>query len=246
MKRANTGPKNRLKAEPSDAGGQSGVTPPPARRIRLLVAEDHPVVRKGIIAFLSHHPAVEVVGEAKDGQEALNKAKELTPDVILMDIDMPRVNGLVATELLRKEQPQVKVLILSGQPNARYVLRILQSGARGYIAKEASAEELAQAVQTVADGGTCFGPEVARYALDQMVRQSGDAASGGQLTDREREILVLIAEGLYNKEVGARLNISTRTVETHRERIMRKLDIHSTAGLTKYAIANGLITIPTT
>jgi two-component system nitrate/nitrite response regulator NarL len=245
MKRANTGPKNRLKAEPSDNCGQSGVTLPPAKRIRLLVAEDHPVVRKGIIAFLSKHPGVEVLGEAKDGQEALNKAKELTPDVILMDIDMPRVNGLAVTELLRKDLPQVKVLILSGQPSTRYVLRIVQSGARGYIAKEASAEELFKAVQTVADGGTCFGPEVAKFALDQIVRQSGDGAGAAQLTDREREILVLIAEGLYNKEVGARLNISTRTVETHRERIMRKLGVHSTAGLTKYAVANGLITLPT-
>lgn len=212
----------------------------------MLVAEDHPVVRKGIIAFLTQHPGVEVLGEAKDGQEALSKAKELTPDVILMDIDMPRLNGLAATELLRQELPQTKVLILSGQPGTRYVLRILQSGARGYIPKEASAHELFQAVETVAGGGTCFGPEVAKFALDQMVRQSGDTSGGGQLTDREREILVLIAEGLYNKEVGARLNISTRTVETHRERIMRKLDIHSTAGLTKYAIANGLITMPMT
>src|SRR5690348_10513264 len=152
MKRASSGPKNRLKADPSDNGAQPAVTPPPTRRIRLLVAEDHPVVRKGIIAFLSNHPGVEVLGEAKDGQEALNKAKELTPDVILMDIDMPRVNGLAATELLRKDLPQVKVLILSGQPSTRYVLRIVQSGARGYIAKEASAAELFQAVQTVAGG----------------------------------------------------------------------------------------------
>lgn len=216
----------------------------PAKRIKLLVAEDHPVVRKGIIAFLTQHPGVEVLGEAKDGQEAVNKAKELTPDVILMDIDMPRLNGLAATEILRQELPQTKVLFLSGQPGTRYVLRILQSGARGYIPKEASAQELFQAVETVAGGGTCFGPEVAKFALDQMVRQSGDASGGGQLTDREREILVLIAEGLYNKEVGARLNISTRTVETHRERIMRKLDIHSTAGLTKYAVAKGFITMP--
>ena len=212
----------------------------------MLVAEDHPVVRKGITAFLSQHEGIEVLGEAKDGQEAVAKAKEWTPDVILMDIDMPRLNGLAATELLRKELPQVKVLVLSGQPSTRYVLRILNSGARGYIPKEASSQELFRAVETVAGGGTCFGPEVARFALDQMVRQGGGDSGGAPLTDREREILVLIAEGLYNKEVGARLNISTRTVETHRERIMRKLDIHSTAGLTKYAVANGLITLPTT
>lgn len=246
MKRTSSISKTRSKASPPGDASAPPAKTLPTKRIRLLVAEDHPVVRKGIIAFLTQHPGVEVLGEAKDGQEALSKAKELTPDVILMDIDMPRLNGLAVTELLRQELPQTKVLILSGQPGTRYVLRILQSGARGYIPKEASAHELFQAVETVAGGGTCFGPEVAKFALDQMVRQSGDTSGGGQLTDREREILVLIAEGLYNKEVGARLNISTRTVETHRERIMRKLDIHSTAGLTKYAIANGLITMPMT
>jgi len=246
MKRTSVSPKNRLKPEPSADGSRAAAHLVPAKRIRLLVAEDHPVVRKGISSFLSQHAGIEVLGEAKDGQEAVARAKEWTPDVILMDIDMPRLNGLAATELLRKELPQVKVLILSGQPSTRYVMRIIQSGARGYIPKEASSEELCKAVETVASGGTCFGPEMATVALDQMVRHGGDASGGGQLTDREREILVLIAEGLYNKEVGARLNISTRTVETHRERIMRKLNVHSTAGLTKYAIANGLITLPTT
>ncbi len=243
MKAPVAGPKNRQKAAGSDEGNRSSESQPAAKQIRVLLAEDHPVVRRGIISILSQHPEMQVLGEAKDGQEAVDWARELTPDVIIMDIDMPRLNGLAATELLRKELPQVKVLLLSGQPGTRFVLRIVQSGARGYIPKEASAQELFQAVETVARGGTCFGPEVARFALDQMVRQSGDPLNA-HLSDREREILVLIAEGLYNKEIGARLNISTRTVETHRERIMRKLDIHSTAGLTKYAISSGLITLP--
>jgi two-component system nitrate/nitrite response regulator NarL len=244
MKTPAAGARNRQKSASSNDRNRSGESHPTARQIRVLLAEDHPVVRKGIIAILSQHPDVQVLGEAKDGQEALSRARELTPDVILMDIDMPRLHGLEATELLRKELPQVKVLLLSGQPSTRYVMRIIQSGARGYVPKEASAQELFQAVETVAAGRTCFGPEVAKFALDQIVRQSGDAIDR-QLSDREREILVLIAEGLYNKEIGVRLNISTRTVETHRERIIRKLDIHSTAGLTKYAVANGLITLPT-
>jgi two-component system nitrate/nitrite response regulator NarL len=212
-------------------------------RIRLLLAEDHPVVRKGIASFLSHDPGLEVLGEAKDGNEALAKTRELTPDVVIMDIDMPGLNGLAVTEILRKELPEVKVLILSAHKSTQYVMRILSSGARGYIAKEASAKELLDAVETVASGGTAFGPEVARLALDQLVRR-GDGSEAPRLTDREREILIQIAEGLYNKEIAARLNISTRTVETHRERIMRKLDVHSTAGLTKYAVVNGLITLP--
>lgn len=200
-------------------------------------------MRKGIAAFLAQEPGLQVLDEAKDGKEALSKTRELTPDVVLMDIDMPQLNGLDATEILRKELPGVKVLVLSGHKGSQYVMRILQSGARGYIQKDASAQELLQAVMAVARGDTYFGPEVARLALNQLVR-SGNGSEGPSLTAREREILVMIAEGLYNKEIAARLNISTRTVETHRERIMRKLDIHSTAGLTKYAVANGLITLP--
>lgn len=223
--------------------GHTGAPQPSSRAIRVLLAEDHPVVRKGIIAFLSNHAELNVLGEAKDGNEALAKARELAPDVVLMDIDMPGLNGLEATEILRKELPRVNVLILSAYKGGQYVMRIVQSGARGYILKDASGQEMLQAVQAVARGETYFGPDVARLALNQLVR-SGSGTEGPRLTDRERQILVLIAEGLYNKEIGARLDISTRTVETHRERIMRKLDIHSTAGLTQYAVANGLITIP--
>ncbi len=237
MTRAATIPNKRTKP-----AAQKEESPGPAR-IRVLLAEDHPVVRKGNLAFLAQEPAFQVLAEARDGKEALSKSKELTPDVILMDIDMPQLNGLDATEILRKEMPSVKVLVLSGHKGSQYVMRILQSGARGYIQKDASAEDLVRAVMTVARGETYFGPEVARLALNQLVRSS-NGSEGPQLTSREKEILVMIAEGLYNKEVAARLNISTRTVETHRERIMRKLDIHSTAGLTKYAIANGLITLP--
>lgn len=244
MKRAASASAKKNKPAPSPSPGSASPVSPPKPRIRVLLAEDHPVVRKGIISFLAQSPHLEVLGEAKDGQEAVNKARELAPDVILMDIDMPQMNGLSATEILRRELPRVRVLILSGHPSTRFVRRILHSGARGYIAKDASGQQMLEAIETVAAGGTVFGPEVARFALDQLMGKNAGGASDDVLSDREREVLIYIAEGLYNKEIAARLNISTRTIETHRERIMKKLDVHSTAGLTKFAIAHGLVTLP--
>ena len=186
------------------------------------------------------------MGEAGDGREALAKAKELLPDLVLMDIDMPQMNGLAATELLRRELPQVKVLILSMHTTTDYVLRILESGARGYVLKGASPEELVNAVETVSAGQPFFSPEVARVALNQFVRGSGQGARSADVTRREREVLTQIAEGLSNKEIACHLGVGVRTVETHRERIMRKLNIHSVAGLTKFAIAKGLVALPHT
>ncbi|HEV2209065.1 MAG TPA: response regulator transcription factor [Verrucomicrobiae bacterium] len=213
-------------------------------RVRLLFAEDHPVVRKGILAFLESQPTLEIVGEAKDGKEALRKAHELSPDLLLMDMDMPQLNGLAVTEILHKELPKIKVLLLSGHSGARFVLRILQAGARGYLLKEASAQDMVNAIQVVAAGGTCFGPEFAQVALTQLVRKNTNPEAADELTEREREVLVLIADGLYNKEIADRLGVSTRTVETHRENLMNKLKIHSTAGLIRFAVANGLVLLP--
>ncbi len=213
------------------------------KTIRLLLVDDHPVVRKGIRMCLSRSSNLDIVGEAANGQEALSKTKELNPDMVLMDIDMPKMSGLAVTELLRKERPEVKVLILSMHDNTEYVMRILQSGARGYVLKEASPEELVQAIETVNAGEAFFSPDVARVALNQFV-QGADKNADNQLTGREEEVLVQIAEGLSNKEIAARLEVGVRTVETHRERIMRKLNIHSVAGLTKYAIAKGLVHLP--
>ena len=184
-----------------------------------------------------------IVGEAADGIEAVRKARELSPDIILMDIDMPHMDGLAVTEVLRKELPNVKVLILSMYSTTDYVLRIIQSGARGYILKEATPEELLKAIETVDAGESFFSPDIARVALNQYVRGPGEGPTPAQLTNREREVLVQIAEGLSNKEIASHLGVGVRTVETHRERIMRKLNIHSVAGLTKFAISKGLISL---
>jgi two-component system nitrate/nitrite response regulator NarL len=212
--------------------------------IRLLLVDDHPVVRRGLSSCLALSEQVQVIGEAVDGREAIQKAKDLTPDIVLMDIDMPQINGLTATEMMRRENPNLKVLILSMHHHPEYVLRILQSGARGYVLKEASPEELLRAIETVHKGETFFSSDVARIALNQFVQGPGEGPRATQLSNRESEVLVAIAEGLSNKEIACRLGVGVRTVETHRERIMRKLNIHSVAGLTKFAIAKGLITLP--
>jgi len=211
-------------------------------RIKLLVVDDHPVVRQGICACLARRENLEIVGEAADGCEALQKARELQPDIILMDINMPHMDGLAVTEVLGKEQPQIKVLILSMHTNTDCVLRIIKAGARGYILKEAPMDDLVGAIETVNAGEAYFSPDVARVALNQFVRGNGENPAI-QLTSREREVLIQVADGRCNKEIASRLGVGVRTVETHRERIMRKLDIHSVAGLTKFAVAKGLVSI---
>lgn len=214
------------------------------QQIRLLIVDDHPVVRRGIRMSLDQSVTIQIVGEASDGREALSLARELKPDVVLMDIDMPQMNGLAVTDLLRREMPDVKVLILSTYSNSDYVMRIIQCGARGFVLKEAAAEEVVHAIEAVQSGATHFSPDVARIALNQVVRGGNDSSNPlGKLTNREREVLLYIAEGFSNKEIACQLNIGVRTVETHRERIMRKLDIHSVAGLTRFAIAQGMVSL---
>lgn len=228
-KRHESGPSANLKVS---AGKQ---------KIRVLIADDHPVVRKGLQSCLSRQDRLKVVGEAADGEEALQKALELGPDVVLMDISMPRKDGLAVTQVLRKQAPQIKILVLSVHSNKDYIFRIIQAGAHGYVSKEASPDELLRAIESVCGGETFFSPEMAQAAIHQLVSNGGKPEPFAQLTSRERQVLVLIAEGQSNKEIANRLGIGVRTIETHRERIMRRLDIHSVAGLTKFAIANGLV-----
>ena len=213
----------------------------PSTTIRVLIADDHPVVRQGLTCCFSSNSQVRVVAEAADGQEVLRKVKEVRPDVVLMDIDMPKLDGLAATQVLRREHPKVKVLVLSTQRHPEYVLRILKSGASGFVDKDASPEELVTAIKEVEAGHTFFSADVARLALNDLNKRGTEPTGSAMLSDREREVLIAIADGLSNKETAGRLGIGVRTIETHRERIMRKLNIHNVAGLTRFAIANGLI-----
>lgn len=213
------------------------------RKIKVLVADDHPVVRKGLGSCLSNRANIKLVGEASDGVEAIRLVKELEPDVLLMDIDMPQKDGLVVTEELRKMFPKVKVLILSSHSQREYVLRIIRAGARGYVLKDTPPDELARAIEAIDSGEAFFSPTVAKIALNQYVDEADTEAPLAKLSDRERQVLALIASGKSNKEIAVALNIGVRTTETHRERIMRKLDVHSVAGLTKFAIANGIVSL---
>src|SRR5581483_10518339 len=209
-------------------------------KIRLLLADDHPVVRAGIRSYLANNEHMEIVGEAGDGNEAISKVRELHPDVVFMDTYMPHMNGLEAAKLLNQQVPGIKVIMHCVHNSHECVLQMIRSGARGYVMKTAQPEELAAAIERVNKGDTYYNSEVARIALDEHTRNSrkrGRRATP-DLSERELEVLAGIAEGKSNREIGDELGIGVRTIETHRERIMQKLQIHNVAGLIKFAIAS--------
>jgi len=214
-------------------------------KIRLLLADDHPVVRQGIRSCLTASPHVQVVAEAVDGREAVAKVREFLPDVVLMDVEMPGMGGLEATRLIRKDFPDVRVLILSMEMRKQEVLEIINSGAHGYVLKGVSLEELVRAIEAVHSGRAFFSPDISEIVLNQYVAEAraGESTAASKLTDRELQVLALIAEGKSNKEMASALDLGVRTVETHRERVMEKLNIHTVAGLTKYAISHGIAKI---
>jgi two-component system nitrate/nitrite response regulator NarL len=214
-------------------------------KIRVLLVDDHPFVLQGIRASLLARKQFEIVGEAVNGKEAIEKAKELAPDVIVMDLTMPVMNGVDATRALRKCLPEVKVLMLTMHQRLEVTAQIADSGARGYVSKSTPSSELVRAIETVHNGETYF-KSGAAAATTKALAQTADnssPATGTELSLREREVLALIAEGMSNKEAAAWLDVSVRTVEKHRERIMNKLNLHSIVELTKYAIANGIVQI---
>jgi DNA-binding NarL/FixJ family response regulator len=217
--------------------------------IRVLLADDHELVRAGIRALLQNIPGIEVVAEADDGREALRGIAALKPDVVLMDIAMPGLNGLEAAGRAAKEFPHVRVVILSMHASEDYVLQALRAGAAGYLLKGARTAELELAVTSVARGEIYLSPAASKHVVLEYIQRANGAAPDGEaealpserLTPRQREILQLIAEGHTSKEIAQQLNISTKTVEMHRTQIMDRLDIRDIAGLVRYAIRAGLV-----
>jgi DNA-binding NarL/FixJ family response regulator len=216
--------------------------------IRVLLADDHALVRAGIRALLQNLAGIEVVAEADDGREALRLIAELRPDVVLMDIAMPGLNGLDTTARVTKEFPQVRVIMLSMHANEEYVLQALRSGAAGYLLKGARLPELELAVTSVARGETYLSPAASKHVVSGYVQRASrgghseaDARPAERLTPRQREILQLIAEGATTKEIAQHLQISVKTVEMHRAQLMERIGIHDVAGLVRYALRIGLI-----
>jgi two-component system, NarL family, response regulator NreC len=213
-------------------------------KIRILIADDHGIVRKGLRLQLEQREEFEVVGEAADGREAVRMAEELGPDVVIMDIAMPNLNGIDAAAQMVKRNTQLKVIILSMHSDESYLTRALTAGVKGYLLKETADLDLYRAVQAVAQGKVFFSPAIANTLLEDYMRQlqqRGLKDSYDLLTDREKEILQLLAEGKSNKEVATTLDLSTYTVETHRTHIMQKLNLHSSAEIVLYAVRKKII-----
>ncbi len=211
---------------------------------RVLIADDHAIVRKGLRSLFNAATGVTVVGEAGDGREALRLAAELDPDVVVMDIAMPQLNGIDAAAQIVKKNPKIGVIILSVHSDETYVLRALSAGARGYLLKDSAEEDLLRAVEVVAAGKPFFSPSIAHNLLEDYLRnlqQRGLEDSYDLLTDREKEVLQLIAGGRSNKEIAALLDLSPYTVETHRNNLMQKLNLHNTAEIVLYAVRKKII-----
>jgi DNA-binding NarL/FixJ family response regulator len=214
--------------------------------IRVLIADDHAIVRDGVRALLALSEDITVVGEAANGQLAVELARALRPDVIRMDIALPGLGGLEATIEIRKDNPEAKILVLTQYEDREYIRRFLKAGVSGYVLKKAAGSELTTAIRAVSRGGLVLDPDVARGAVREQdgpapADQAADPYEG--LTDREKQVLKLVAEGHSNKEVAELLDISVKTAMSHREHIMRKLDLHSRTDLIKFAIQQGVIRV---
>ena len=214
------------------------------KKLRILLADDHTVMRAGLRALLESRPDFEVVAETENGRQAVELSTSLMPDVVVMDVGMPILNGIEATKQIVNQSPKTEVVILSMHTDESYVMRALQAGARAYLLKDSAAGDLMGAIAAVSNGKSFFSPKVSRILAEDYVRvlkQKGAVDSYDLLTSREREILQLLAEGKTNKEVAADLNISLYTVEAHRSHILQKLDLHNSAELVLYAVRKGII-----
>jgi len=213
-------------------------------KLRVLIADDHGVVRKGLRLLLQQYPEIEVVGEAANGREVVRQAAELRPNVILMDVAMPLLNGIDAAEQIRKANDQIGVVMLTMHADEGYLLRALNAGVRGYLLKESAEEDLFRAVRAVSQGKPFFSPAITQTLLEDYMRvlkQEGLSDTFELLTTREKEVLQLLAEGKTNKEAAYILNVSLYTVESHRTNLMQKLNLHNTAEIVLYAVRKNLV-----
>jgi two-component system response regulator NreC len=212
---------------------------------KILLADDHKIVRDGLRALIEKEPNMEVVAEACDGRTTVQRAKEFLPHIIIIDIAMPDLNGIEATRQIVSDIPGVKIVALSMHSDRRFVTRMLEAGAAGYLLKDSAFEELSMAIKTVLSGKIYLSPAIAGIVVEDMMRKSPQKVSRNniELTPREREVLQLLAEGRTTKRIASQLNVSVKTVETHRRQVMEKLDIHSVAELTKWAVREGLTSL---
>jgi DNA-binding NarL/FixJ family response regulator len=214
---------------------------------RIILADDHKITRQGLRSLLEKQSDMEVVAEAQEGRDAVRLARELVPDIVIMDVSMPDLNGMEAARQITGELPNVKIIALSMHSDALFVTEMLKSGASGYLLKDCAFEELERAIRTVVAGKTYLSPSISGLVVNDYVHRltRTDSFASGTLTGREREVLQLLAEGKSTKRIALELHISAKTVETHRRQIMDKLDIHSIAELTKYAIRKGFTSLET-
>jgi len=215
--------------------------------IKILVAEDHKIVRDGLRTLIDSEPGMEVIAEAEDGRGAVRLAQELKPDVIIMDIAMPDMNGIDATRVIMHDNPRLKVIALSMYSDRRFVSGMLEAGASGYLLKDCAFEELVRAIRSVVSEQTYLSPRIAGIVVNRYIGKTSRSEQSvfTNLTQREREVLQVLAEGMTTKEIAYHLNVSVKTVETHRRNIMEKLNIHSISELVKYAIREGLTSLET-
>ena len=215
------------------------------KKITILLADDHKIVRDGLCALLEREADFTVVAAVQDGRTALEKVTALAPSVAILDIGMPDLNGIEAARRIKAARPQTLVIGLSMHADRRFIAEMLRAGASGYLLKDCAFEELNRAIRAVVGGGTWLSPRIAGTVIEDYINQlaAGAPAPAGTLSDREREVLQLIAEGMTTKQIALKLGVSTKTIETHRQNIMNKLDLHSVAELTKYAIREGITEI---